>query len=114
VRTIRRYRFPLASAIQLNLRALLEVARGRRERGAALLGDAARRFEDAGFVLHATACRFRAAELAGDAAALEAARSTLRSLGVIDPERWAAMTVPRVASRRRGFLRGAPTPEAAA
>jgi hypothetical protein len=113
LRTIRRYRFPLARAFQLNLRALLELARGRLERGIALLGDGARLYDDAGFVLHAAACRYRAAELAGDIDALASARSQLGGLGIVDPERWVAMTVPRVSTPHRRFLRAAPTSAAA-
>jgi tetratricopeptide (TPR) repeat protein len=102
-RSIGRLRFPQATATQLTLQAYLALHAGEPERALLHLLRAADDYESIGCVLDAAACRFRAGQVAGGregAARAEAAETALRDRGIVSPERWVAMMVPPIATRR--------------
>jgi tetratricopeptide (TPR) repeat protein len=82
----------------LKLQALEAMARGRQEEAAALLFQSEVAFQGCHMVLHAAAMRLTRGRLEGPAGEehVESAERLMRSLGVADPVRYAAMHLPAV------------------
>jgi hypothetical protein len=102
-RSIGHLRFEQATAVHATLQAYLALHAGTPERAVEYLLESAEDYESMGCVLDAAACRYRAGQVAGGregAARTDAAEAALRDRGIACPERWVAMMVPPIATRR--------------
>jgi hypothetical protein len=84
----------VARAYAASLGAQIGAARGRRRESVIGFAAAAAAFDGCSMAAHAEACRWRAAELGGDAAGHAAARSALGALGMVDPGRVVGLLAP--------------------
>jgi hypothetical protein len=101
-RSIRRMEVPYGAAVHASLQAYLAAHEDRRGAAIEHLEQAAARYDDAAMTFEAAACRLRIGEMVGGergAAQSTDAIEALRSRGVVAPERWAAMAIPRAALR---------------
>jgi len=93
-RSIARKSFPWARASLAQLRTLRALHDRRYEAAASFLDEAAQCFATAHMPLDVLACRYRLGQLLADPRAVADADAQLRRAGVVNPERWTAMTLP--------------------